>query len=258
MKQISKYLYMGLALASLSLASCDKEEVEVFDPNYAALNVWFGTENSVYDNVVYNYSYSVGEKPLSFYARVSGMKSDHDRTFTLEAVGGDLDKAEGSYRTSTYTIPAGETLGTFEIYFDTSKLKNAAAFSEEDGEIVFKVVANNEFAEGANNQKELHVVLRNYLSKPDNWDTTPSAMYPALRTYFGDYSKTKYSFIIEHTGLVDFQIYWSATKPYDEATNTISRNYATYLQQFLRKKLAEYNETHDTPLTDEYGNPVTF
>jgi hypothetical protein len=49
-------------------------------------------------------------------------------------------------------------------------------------------------------------------------------------------------------------------KTYDEYTfrNIVSAVYAVYLQQVMQRALNEYNATHETPLTDEYGNPVTF
>ena len=68
----------------------------------------------------------------------------------------------------------------------------------------------------------------------------------------------KYQFMIEHLGLIDFEINYNTQTSYDEETNVVSAVYAVYLQQVMQRALNEYNETHETPLTDEFGIPVTF
>ena len=99
--------------------------------------------------------------------------------------------------------------------------------------------------------------MKNYLSKPDNWDADQYPLRP-LSAYFGEYSKVKYQFMIQELNLVDFNISYNATISYDEETNTLSHNYANYLVSKMKLALEEYNATHDTPLTDETGNIVTF
>lgn len=64
--------------------------------------------------------------------------------------------------------------------------------------------------------------------------------------------------MIQELNMVDFNISYNATIMYDEETNTISNNYANYLVSKMKLALQEYNETHETPLTDETGNIVTF
>lgn len=253
--------YIGMAcLMAIGMGSCDKNEMPVYDSGYTALNIWFGSKNYVTDSVSYNYSYAMGEGSLVFYARVAGVPVDYDRTFTIEAFEGDLGEADGSYRTETYTIKAGETLTECPLYFDTSLLKNVNSFTQKDGRLWFRMTANDEFVTGAGERSVLKVVLRNYLSKPDEWDdaVSPRRNYSL---YFGDYSKVKYQFMISTLGIVDFHIEYGFTGTYDEATNTMSINYARYLAQKLQVALEEYNnnpDNPDTPLRDETGGVVTF
>lgn len=254
--KIHKSVVLALVM-SLIFVGCSKNEYPEFDANYSALNIWFGTETIPQDSVTYNYSYALGEKNIRFYARIIGTLSDLDRTFQLEAYDGDLDEAEGSYALGSYTIKAGKTLGEFNITFDTSKLKNPQAFTQKDGHLKFRMKANDEFLLGATELQTLTIVLKNYLSKPDNWDTATYSMRP-LSAYFGEYSKVKYQFMIQELNMVDFKISYNATITYDEETNTISNNYANYLVSKMKLALQEYNETHETPLTDETGNIVTF
>lgn len=256
---MKQFLYI-LSFISLSflLGSCDKNETPVFDTSYNALNIWFGTETSVVDSIVYNYSYSLEEDSVMFWCRVSGLPVDHDRTFVLEAYDGDLEEAAGSYTLGTYTIKAGETQAEYPIFFDTSKLTNSSAFTTKDGHLYLRMQTNDQFATGVDNMSILKVVLRNYLAKPEEWDTRIPP-YLTYAEFFGEYSKTKYQFMIQTLGLVDFHIAMTTSVSYDEETNTISRNYASYLVDKMKEALIEYNSTHDTPLTDETTNePIVF
>lgn len=262
MKNIRQYIM--LCVAALCLAGCGDNDRQLFDPSYTALNIWFGTESgSAYESTTHNYSYTLGKDSVMFYARVAGMPVDYDRTFTLEVCDGDKDKAAGSYEMPTYTIKAGEVTAQFPIYFDTSKLSGSSNFGTEaeEGSLSFRLVETDTFRKGAEGYQTLKVILRNYLAKPDEWDTRKSLYAMAWNTYFGTYSKVKYQFMIQHTGLIDFHISYYATVNYDEETNTISTNYATFLRDKLRQYLDEYNsnpENTDTPLRDETGELVEF
>lgn len=250
-------LYYLLA-ALFILTSCEKEELDSFDTSYAALNIWVGTQaGAVHDNAIYNYSYAYEEGSITFYAQVSGVVTSYDRTFHLEIFGKDSALVVPTVRTETYVIPAGSIGGAYKVYFNTQKLTSKELFSEVDGEVQFRVVPNDTFAIGTERHQLFTVVLKNYLAKPANWD---SANYPrvALSKYFGTYSRVKYQFMIEHLGLIDFEINYNAQTSYDETTNVVSAAYAVYLQQLMQSALNDYNNTHDTPLTDEFGVPVSF
>ena len=266
MKSLKYFVLCGLIAVGLS--SCEKNEMPVFDVEYAALNIWFGSATNslgtatVLDSTTYNYSYAMGEKTLTFYARVA----DYDRTFDIEVFDGDIDEAEGSFRTETYTLKAGETEVACSIYFNTSLLKDKNSFTEKDGHLYFRLVKNKEFVTGTGNMSSLVVVLKNYLTQPEEWYTAvaPHRPYYSIYSswnYFGEYSKVKYQFMISELGLIDFHISSQATKFYDEATNTISMDYATFLKQKLQVALEEYNsnpENPNTPLKDENGTVIDF
>ena len=254
MKSITYTLF--IIATALCIGSCSEEKIPVYDSEYAALNIWVGTANTAIDSTTYNYSYALGEAPLKFYARIIGQPSTEDRTFKLEAYDGDLSLAEGSFRTEEYIMKAGEISGEYAIYFDTSKLKDASSFTERDGRICFRLVESDVFHQGNKETQSIVVNLKNYLAKPETWD---SATYPtvALYTIFGTYSKVKYQFMIQELGLVDFTITYTQTGTYDEETKTMSRNYALFLKDKLKLALSEYNEANGT-LMDETGNPVTF
>jgi len=251
-------IYRYIMFVGILLAGCTKEEVPTYDTSHTSLDIWVGTEyGAVYESTTYNYSYAYEEGGVTFYAQISGMPSAQDRTFHLEPFGGDSALIVNTIRTEDYVIPAGEIGGEYKVYFNTQKLSDPNLFTESDGVINFRVVPNDEFAIGTENHQQFTVILKNYLAKPANWD---SANYPnvAMSKYFGTYSRVKYQFMIEVLGLIDFKINYNTQTSYDEDTNTVSAAYAVYLKQVMQKALNEYNETHDTPLTDEYGVQVFF
>ncbi len=250
------YLLLGVFLP-LTFTGCDYNDRQLFNTDYTALDIWFGSTSTVVDSTIYNYSYTLEVDSLTFYAQVTGLLSDEDRTFVLEVFDGDIEEAEGSYTTLTYTMPAGEYLIECPIYFDTSKLKDSDSFSETDGHLYFRMAENSYYNTGTEERSVLHVVLRNRLSQPEEWY---SATYPyrAYYLYFGEYSQVKYQFMIQILGLIDFHILYTATVPYDEDTNTVSVSYVNYMVELMQQALIEYNATHDTPLTDETGTLVTF
>ena len=248
----------SLLLLTLLTAACSKEEVSTYDISRTALNIWVGTEaGAVYESVTYNYSYAYEEGSVTFYAQLSGMPADHDRTFRLEPFGGDSAIMANTIRTEDYVLPAGEVRGTYQVHFNTQQLSSPTLFTDRDGTISFRLKPNDTFAVGTENHQQFTVTLKNYLAKPDNWDSANFPRIP-LSKYFGTYSRVKYQFMIEVLGLIDFEINYNTQTAYDEATNTVSSVYAVHLQQLMQRALNEYNETHDTPLTDEFGIPVTF
>ena len=242
----------------IGFSACTNEEVSTYDPSFTALNIWVGNSAGVvYESATYNYSYAYEEGSVTFYAQLSGMPADHDRTFRLEAFGGDSALVVPTVRTEDYVLPARAIGGTYKVYFNSQHLADSALFTQTDGTIHFRMVPNDLFAPGTENHQQFTVVLKNYLAKPSNWDTVNFPRMPISR-YFGTYSRVKYQFMIEHLGLIDFDINYNAQTSYNEETNVISTSYAVYLLQVMQRALDEYNATHDTPLTDEQGNPVTF
>lgn len=247
------------ALATLTLAACSTHEVERFDPSFEALNIGFTSASNLTQETTFNYSETAGERAVRFYARVTGMPVDYDRTFTLTAVDGNLDETQGSYRFETYVIAAGEVSGEYNIYFDPTLLPDPSSFVSDDGELVLKVAPNEYFASGALNQNELRFTLKNSLAKPEDWDAA-SGLFRPLSRYFGVYSTEKFQFMIENGCPIKFRVSYSQAVPttLDGETTIMSENYALYLQQSFQLALEEYNDTHDTPLCDRLGNPITF
>ena len=245
-----------IAIASLIAVlciSCTQNELKYFDESYSALNIWFGSPSVISDSLTFNYAYTVLERDsVNFYARLCGMPAPVDRTFRLKAVEGDVDLVD--FVIQDYVLPAGEVEGTYPLFINVPD--DFSQFTDRSGHIVFELEENEHFLPGANESSHLCLVLKNFLSKPDEWD---SAMYPymPLSRYFGTYSDVKYAFIIQVTGYSNFRVYYTmgtVELPEGEITATV----ASYLGMKCKLALEEYNSSHDTPLTDEFGFQVSF
>lgn len=239
------------------LFACNENEYPTYDNSYAAVNIWLGGTNSRVDSMTYNYSYSLAKDSIMFNARVVGEIKDYDRFFTLEAIDGTLEEAQGSYSIAQYCIKAGEYQATFPIYFDKNNLKDSSLFTQNDGSIILALKEDSIFSKGTNGYQDLTIILKNRMAKPDTWDEAVPPQYPYSR-FFGSYSERKYQFMISVLGYKDFTIEYNMGVNYDEETNRVSYIYASYLQSKVKLALEEYNATHSEPLMDEYGYPVTF
>jgi len=239
----------------VSMNSCTKNERMYFDTTHSALNIWFGTATgAVLAQTTYNFAYQKDMDSVMFNARLSGKVVDYDRPFTLEAVEGDINKVE--FVLGKYMIPAGKYIVQFPIYF--KKPANFNGFKDKEGSIVFKMKANDEFVDGAENLNRVTVILKNAVGKPDNWDAEVTSLYRALTYYFGAYSDVKYSFVINVTGKSNFRIYYSTSLPAGTPDNVLTSSQAQYMNRQCRAALAKYNETNTVPLKDEFGNIVEF
>ena len=250
---------------AMTMIGCSQESVPTYDTDYTGLDIWVGTSGgAVYESVSYNYSYSYDDGTVTFYARINGLPAAYDRTFHLEPLGNHAKTVLATMQQMDYIIPAGSIGGSYQLHFNTQKLPDATLFTTEDGIVQFRVVPDEVFALGTENHQQFTVIMKNYLAKPDKWDAVPTSqtmfIFFPLSKYFGSFSRVKYQFMIQILGLVDFKIQYSmgSLPAYDEGTNTISAAYALQLQQKMQQALNDYNATHDTPLTDEYGYPVTF
>jgi hypothetical protein len=249
-----KKKYVVIVFHLLLMFSCAKNDLFYYKDDYVALNIWLGTSTSTLDSLTYNFAYTVNERDsVVFNFRLTGYPVDYDRRFELEAVEGDMNYVYYEYQ--DYILKAGQYEGTYPLYID--KPAGYEEFKDRQGYIIFKLKETASFAQGAEKSNQLHIIFKNYVAKPDNWDT---AVYPyfTLARYFGTYSDVKYGFIIQETGLANFRILYTTSVDPVLEENVITSTHASYLKSKCVAALLEYNATHGTPLTDENGNPVVF
>ena len=192
-----------------------------------------GTDSLIFSFAVY--PSTLLEQPMTMTLYVMGEAAATDRTVKLE-----VDAAQTTAASTQYTLPTEVTIpaGAFEATFDVT-LKRTSDLTSKAVALYFKVAESSDFKAGVNEQNHFLIKWNDILGKPKNWDTE-------LTEFFGDYSLTKYRFIIDTLGFGDFggDMTWSELMNYKIRMKTA---------------LSEYNEAHpDAPLTDENGQLVTF
>lgn len=237
------------------MAACKKNEELIYQEENTALNIWLANGSSILDSITHNFAYTVpGKDSIMFNYRVLGGISTVDRTFELEAVGKDQDYVY--YNFGNYTIKAGQHEGSFPIYINKPEVYNE--FKNAPGRITFKLKESANFKKGVAELSQIHVVFRNAISKPDNWDVATDYRYRALNYYFGAYTDTKYAFMIQTLQKHSFMIYIvSFANPNPNNPNMINSITADYYKRLCVSALEEYEKVNG-PLIDENGNVVQF
>ena len=179
-------------LFCLFIISCSQESVPTYDTSESRLNIWVGTAAGiVYESVSYNYSYAYEEGTVPFYAQITGVPADHDRTFRLEPFGPAAAQVAPTVRVEDFVIKAGAIGGTFQLHLNTQLLPDPSLFTEKEDTVRFRMVPNDEFLLGTEKHQEFTIVVKNFLSKPDNWDRVPTRndmlIFKPLKDFFGDY-----------------------------------------------------------------------
>ncbi|WP_437921445.1 DUF4843 domain-containing protein [Sphingobacterium sp. LRF_L2] len=250
--KLFNYLILSCVLIC---TSCEKNKDLLFSPEKKDLNIWLGQSGAPLDSITYNFSYNVdGHDSILFNYRILGLPLEEDAEFELEALDGDIDLVYFSF--GKYIIKAGQTEGKFPIYFDQPA--NYNEFKLETGKIRFQLKENDAFKRGVNELSKLKVVLKNGLSKPDNWDVAP-LYYLKLNTYFGSYSEKKHSLIIQETGQQTINVYQVLNAITREDANAISAGKAIFYRDQCKSWLAQYKESNNgQALLDENNQEVVF
>lgn len=191
-----------------------------------------GTDSLNFSFATYPNSVQQQEMQMTLY--VMGEAASTDRTAKLE-----VDAAKTTASASQYIIPETVTIpaGKLEVPFIVTLMRSEGLTSQTVS-LSFKVVESNDFKVGVIEQNHFSMKWNDILGKPKNWDTE-------LKEFFGEYSLTKYRFIIDTIGFGEFGngMTWSELKNY---------------QIMMKTALDEYNATHTSPLKDENGQLVEF
>ena len=169
-------------------------------------------------------------------AVIMGTPQDHDRIANI-VVDNDLTTASPQQYSlpATVTIPAEKTSAAFPV-----TLRRDASLQQQPVRLYIKVAPSDDFQPGVNEENHLLLVWNDILSKPTNWDE--------LKEFFGEYSNTKYRFMIANAGgITEFD------------TDKLSWGELMNLRIKFQNALQDYNNAHPgNPLKDENGVLVEF
>ena len=240
---MKKLIYALMSLALLWTASCNKNETMTFDDKPS---LWLSGDTALKptaDSMVFSFS-NVNPETMTYDVRlgvnVTGYASDEDRTFNLEVVADKTNVTSADYSIGELVVPAGSTKAYIPITvhrnmsdpdWDLSDVEQAAA------RLTVQLLPSDDFQVGANERKQYTITWHDRLTKPSLWDGT-------VRSYLGEWTYYRHSFLIEVVGIGDFDTF---IQPYRGKTSLLYG-----LQARCIRLLNEYNATHP----EKYPNPT--
>ncbi len=237
MKAITIFL-LGTVLAMTMVACSNDQDFYYRDTPRVRLvgpEAWtVGSDSLTFSFVTY--PNDTTEKVMMVNAVIMGTPQDHDRTANI-VVDNDLTTASPQQYSlpATVTIPAEKTSAAFPV-----TLRRDASLQQQPVRLYIKVAPSDDFQPGVNEENHLLLVWNDILSKPTNWDE--------LKEFFGEYSNTKYRFMIANAGgITEFD------------TDKLSWGELMNLRIKFQNALQDYNNAHPgNPLKDENGVLVEF
>lgn len=238
MKTTIHNLLLVTMLALLSLASCKNDGFYYQDQARARIE---GPEDWAMGADSLEFSFSaypseITDMAMTMTLYVMGNAADTDRKAVINVVA-ERTTAEAAHYTlpNEVIVPAGKLSADFDIV-----LHRTTDLQTKNARLYITIAPSADFLPGVVEQNHFLIKWNDQLSKPKNWDSE-------LKEFFGDYSLTKYRFIIEVTGISKFST--------ADMTWSLLNNYRIRLNNALN----EYNALNPgRPLTDEYGKLVTF
>lgn len=234
----TRNIFLSAAAALCLLASCDNDGFYYQDVARIRLvgpeNYTSGTDSLEFSFVTF--PTDTTEKVMNIDVCVMGLAVDYDRTASFEIVDSLTTATSSHYSLPlSVTVEAGEATAILPLtLYRTSDLEEASV------RLYIKVVANDDFEVGVNEENHLLAIWSDMLTKPNNWDE--------LEEFFGSYSDVKYRFMLNNAdGISEF------------STDTMTWAELMSYKIKFQNALDEYNEANpDNPLTDEYGVLVSF
>ena len=232
-----KILNLCLALLLIWLTACEKEGFYYQDQ--ARIRIEGPYKWSVgTDSLEFSFVTSppdVTEIIMEAQLHIMGVASATDRVVNLSVSQEKTTASTNHYSfPSQVTVPANQLSAILPV-----TLKRTADLQENTVRLYIEVSESKDFKPGVNERNHILIKWNDILSMPKNWDD--------LEEFFGAFSLVKYRFIINTTGVSEFD------------ANTMSWAQLMNYRIMLKNALDQYNAAHpENPLTDENGQFVTF
>ncbi|WEK33809.1 MAG: DUF4843 domain-containing protein [Candidatus Pseudobacter hemicellulosilyticus] len=246
MKQ--QYLFYILAVVLL-LAGCENDEYLYRD---VSARIWLGRRDTIGSliatrdsSVVSFLALPSGQTKDTLYvtANVTGQRAPVDRPFVLKVVPELTNVSTGDYELGQPVIPANSFIAQVPVI--VHKQVPGLDLSKEWAKLVLRFVPNENFQYATAGTDTFRIIWSDFLTQPDGWT--------AVQSFLGVYSQSKYKFILEFYGPVDFERYRGNT------------NLGLGLQSALKKLLRDYNadpanagRAEGWPWLNDDGTPLTF
>ncbi|WP_165499817.1 DUF4843 domain-containing protein [Pedobacter frigidisoli] len=233
----------------ITFGSCKKDIDKYEDDPMVYFYVQQANSTVLVSSIAYSFatrSVTLAQDTIYVGVKIIGLAAPTERKFGAEAIIDANSATAGTdYKILTGTVKANQLMGRLPVVvYRTADLKTITK------QLKIRLKDENDFKAGVIESNLFTLNWNDALIKPTNWDSVVGG----LLGYFGTYSRVKYQFIIDTIALSAFPVQGSSAYSPTLITNQQMLEYARQ----LKLALAQYNSTHTTPLTDEFGVAVTF
>ncbi len=235
-----KYTILGSCLFLLSLVACQKESIMLYEQ---ASGIYFNGSSTTYSFIENVKNLEWGSDTINLPVLITGAAVDYDRDIKVEAAVDDtLMTAESHmYKILGGYIPANEYSGLIKVQINYSEELDDSIYVA-----CFRIRPCEHFPVTDLNEFTYMLSFTNKFTIPSNWNNR-------LKRFFGDYSDSWYTYILQVTGLSSLP-YWSNQGSNDPNNPDPERWTMTYDEvkayaAMVKVALTKYNNAHP-------GNPM--
>ena len=245
MKKELIYYFCAIVITMLSMASCENDPF-LYQTNDS---VWLSgdpDQRATSDSLVYSFRLNGKEQQeadLNLIINLTGEASSVDRSFKLEVVENETNVSSNCYEIGTTVLPAGAI--KVKVPVKVKRNITDVDLKHENARLTLRAVNSDELQIGITERNKYTLVWCDYLIQPETWNRT-------IRNYIGPFSQARYQFIIDFTGLTEFE--------YCEDDNWVMG-----FQARLIRLLNEYNSNpananrpEGWPYLNDNGRPLQF
>ena len=239
-----RYIFLMITLLS-GLWGCDNENFLYNDIS----RLWLSgdaAQNATTDSVIFSfrlYNSEVQTDTIFVIGNLIGKASPEARSFKLEMVAEESNVAPTDYTFGTMVLPANQISARVPVI--VKRQVPGLNLRQEMARLQVRIVANENFGLGEEGTREYTLLWCDFFTQPSTW----SVISPAV----GVFTQAKYKFIIDHSGLTDFEVFRG---------NSMKRT--SFLIQ-LKEALTAYNSNpanagreEGWPYLNDDGTPLTF
>lgn len=231
-----------VALLSCLLISCEKSDVELYGDETSLIFEMFSESGVSRDSMSLSFPLKgdeCTEDTLWFKMRILGRAVSYDREIKLKINDEGTTAQPENYKLPALFIPANAYSVDVPLVVYRKGLKGKMVRLE------LQVEPNEHFGLGFSNMTKGIFWWGDIMMIPDSWYA--SNFLESYERYFGEYSETKYVFILKALNFEEL--------PYPYMTEYLT--FKGYNEK-VRAKLFEYNAGSEGPLMDENGDLVSF
>lgn len=247
---MKSFRYFHLILSLSIIAGCAKDTPR-FPEEEAGVYINKESMDSYKDSITYSFAVkpdALMQDTVFIPVRITGMPMQRDRQVPLTAVKDSTTAIAGEHYELPVCIIKADSFSTKYAVV----VKRRPDLKNKEVRLLLQVSPNQDFplniTQLANGYNPFYLIrLNDKLTKPDKWEAPGSW----LQTFFGNYSETKFKFIIQVTGKSNWP-----PRGRDGAGAPVLNDMYNY-SSMLHEALRLYEAAHG-PMIDENGDRVVF